>query len=396
MKILHTSDWHLGAKTDRRSRLAEQRKVLNEILSVCDREAVDIVLIAGDVYDQAVPTSEAEDLFFDTLEKLADNGDRVVIVSAGNHDDPKRIMANKYFAKKHNIVLAGDLHPVADVCRGSKAKITCTEHGTVKVEVEGRTQTETAWFGLLPYPTEYRITEKSNAENYSKKVGEWANLVCSDFNKKDFCCVVSHFTAVGAEYEEGGKFRRISINESGVVNLSDLPKADYYALGHLHSAQRLGSHAYYSGAPLKLSYIQKTTSVNLLDVENGKLKSVEQINLVSPNKMQKVCAVGLDAVAEELQYFSTEDIVELTIVQDKPLLSTEINGIKERYPCVQQIKLMLTNMTKDSEIYINNRDKLEPKELFENFYKRVKGVAPSDKIVSLFVELMEETNSEAN
>ena len=164
----------------------------------------------------------------------------------------------------------------------------------------------------------------------------------------------------------------------------------------MHSAQRLGSHAYYSGAPLKLSYIQKTTSVNLLDVENGKLKSVEQINLVSPNKMQKVCAVGLDAVAEELQYFSTEDIVELTIVQDKPLLSTEIKGIKERYPCVQQIKLMLTNMTKDSEIYINNRDKLEPRELFENFYKRVKGVAPSDKIVSLFVELMEETNSEAN
>lgn len=396
MKILHTSDWHLGAKTDRRSRLNEQRKVLGEIVSVCDREGVDIVLIAGDVFDQAIPTSEAEDLFFDTLEKLTDKDERVVIVCAGNHDDPKRIMANRYFAKKHNIVLCGDLHPVSDAKRSSRVKITSLESGAIKVSVEGREKTESAIFGLLPYPTEYRIEEKTSAEEYSKKVGEWANLVCADFNKDTFNCFVSHFTAVGAEYEEAGKFRKISLNESGVVNMSDLPKADYYALGHIHSAQRLNSKAYYSGAPIKLSYIQKTTSVNLLNVENGKLKTVEQIQLHTPVKMARVCAEGLDGVASELQYYSTEDLVELTIVQDKPLTTAEIKGIKERYPCVQQIKLLLTNMAKDNEVYINNRDKLKPRELFEHFYMAKKGIKPSEKIVNLFIELMEETDSETN
>lgn len=396
MKILHTSDWHLGAKTDRRSRLNEQRTVLGEIVSVCDREGVDIVLIAGDVFDQAIPTSEAEDLFFDTLEKLTDKDERVVIVCAGNHDDPKRIMANRYFAKKHNIVLCGDLHPVGDSKRSSRVKVKTLESGAIQVDVDTLGKTETAIFGLLPYPTEYRIEEKTSAEDYSKKVGEWANLVCSDFNKTTFNCFVSHFTAVGSEYEEAGKFRKISLNESGVVNMSDLPKADYYALGHIHSAQRISSKAYYSGAPIKLSYIQKTTSVNLLDVEDGKLKTVSQIELHTPVKMARVCADSIDGVGSELQYYSTEDLVELTIVQDKPLTTAEIKGIKERYPCVQQIKLLLTNMAKDNEVYINNRDKLKPRELFEHFYMAKKGVKPSEKIANLFIELMEETDSETN
>ncbi len=396
MKILHTSDWHLGAKTDRRSRLNEQKKVLGEIVSVCDREGVDIVLIAGDIYDQSVPTSEAEDLFFDTLEKLTDGDERVVIVCAGNHDDPKRIMANRYFAKKHNIVLAGDLHPMCESLRSSRAKITSSQNGTVRVDIEYRDKTETAMFGLLPYPTEYRIDEKVTGAEYSEKVGEWAKIVCSDFDKNTFCCLVSHFTAVGADYEEAGNVRKISINESGVVNLSDLPSADYYALGHIHSAQKIGSKAYYCGAPMKLSYIQKSNSVNLLDVENGKLKSVKQVELMTPVKMARVCADGIEDVSKELQYYSTEDLVELTIVQDKPLTSAEIKGIKERYPCVQQIKLLLTNMVKDNEVYINNRDKLKPRELFQHFYKSKKGVSPSEKIVNLFIELMEETDSETN
>lgn len=396
MKILHTSDWHLGAKTDRRNRIGEQRKVMNELASICDREGVDIVVIAGDIYDQAVPTSEAEDLFFDTIEKISDNGDRVVIVCAGNHDDPKRIMANVHFAKKHNIVLAGDLHPVCEARRSSKAKVTCTPNGSCVVDIEKANGTERAVFGILPYPTEYRIEEKAENEEYSKKVGEWAKKVCMDFKKDTFNCLVSHFTAVGADFEEGGIFRKISVNETGVVNIKDLPKADYYALGHLHSRQSLVSNAHYCGAPIKLSYLQKTTSVNLLTVANGNLKSVEPIQLYTPVKMERVCALGLENVSKELEYFTTEDIVELTIVQDKPLTSAEIKGLKDRYPCIQQIKLMMKNLSKDDDVYITDRDKLEPKELYKSFYKASKGVAPSEKLVNLFVELMEETESETN
>ena len=78
---------------------------MDEIVKISNEERIDLVLIAGDIFDQAVPTSEAEDLFYETLDKLTAGGDRVVVAIAGNHDDHKRLMAGVYFAKKHRIVI---------------------------------------------------------------------------------------------------------------------------------------------------------------------------------------------------------------------------------------------------------------------------------------------------
>ena len=109
MKILHTADWHLGVKTNGIDRLEEQKKVLEEILSIANFENIDCVLIAGDVFNSSTPSAEAEELFFDTIEKLSSSGDRFVFILAGNHDDPTRIEASIPLASKHNIALAGDL-----------------------------------------------------------------------------------------------------------------------------------------------------------------------------------------------------------------------------------------------------------------------------------------------
>ena len=76
MKILHTADWHLGVRTEGRSRINEQREIMSEIVKIARDEKIDVVLISGDIYDQAVPTSEAEDLFYETLEKLTKDEDR--------------------------------------------------------------------------------------------------------------------------------------------------------------------------------------------------------------------------------------------------------------------------------------------------------------------------------
>ena len=93
MKFLHTADWHLGVKTNGRDRLDEQKKVLDEIISIANYENIDCVLIAGDVFNTASPSADAEELFFDAIEKLSNHGDRFVFVLAGNHDDPTRLSA---------------------------------------------------------------------------------------------------------------------------------------------------------------------------------------------------------------------------------------------------------------------------------------------------------------
>lgn len=396
MKILHTADWHLGAKTDRRNRIDEQLRVMNEIVAIADENDIDIVIISGDIFDNAVPTSEAEELFFNTMEKLSANNERVVVALAGNHDDPKRLIAGRNFAKKHNVVLAGDFNVVIEKSSGKRLNVEDVGEGFVSITKIEEGQLEKTVVAVLPYPVDYRLKYKTEAEDYSGKVREWAKLVSKGFKKNAFNILASHLTVVGSEAEQDNDFRTVKISEPGVVKKSDLPKADYYALGHIHSCQEISNEIWYSGAPIRYSYIQKTTSVNIVTSQKGALKSVEKIDLQCPVKMQKVTAIGVDEVKSKLDYFSSEDIVELTIVQDKPLTSEQIKNIKEEFPCVLQVKLKLTNIETDDEVYISNRDKLSAKDLFVNFYKAKRGAEPQNELTELFVEMMEDNSSEAN
>ena len=92
MKILHTSDWHVGKRLMGRERLAEQAEVLDEIIQISEREEVDLVLIAGDVFDTYTPSAEAEELFYSKVKALAGK-DRTVLMISGNHDDGVRLSA---------------------------------------------------------------------------------------------------------------------------------------------------------------------------------------------------------------------------------------------------------------------------------------------------------------
>src|ERR1035437_3612263 len=107
MKILHTSDWHLGKRLESFSRFEEQKAVLSEICEIADREQVNAIIISGDLFDTFNPPVEAMDLFYKTLKRLANNGQRAVIALAGNHDSPDRIEAPEPLARECGILLAG-------------------------------------------------------------------------------------------------------------------------------------------------------------------------------------------------------------------------------------------------------------------------------------------------
>ena len=109
MKILHTADWHLGKRLDRFSRLEEQVLVMNEIVEIADEQKVDMVLIAGDLFDNFNPSVEATELFYKTLKQLSLNGKRPVIAISGNHDSPNFIDAPNPLARECGIILIG--HP---------------------------------------------------------------------------------------------------------------------------------------------------------------------------------------------------------------------------------------------------------------------------------------------
>ena len=107
MKILHTADWHLGKRLDTFSRLEEQREVLQEICDIADREAVEVVIVAGDLFDNFNPSSEATELLYSTLHCLSNNGKRAIIAIAGNHDSPERIEVPDALARACGIIFVG-------------------------------------------------------------------------------------------------------------------------------------------------------------------------------------------------------------------------------------------------------------------------------------------------
>jgi len=108
MKILHTSDWHLGKKLGHYSRLEEQINVLDEICTIADEHAADVVVIAGDLFDTYNPPNEAVDLFYSTVKRLSREGKRPVFAIAGNHDSPDRIQTPDPLARECGIIFIGN------------------------------------------------------------------------------------------------------------------------------------------------------------------------------------------------------------------------------------------------------------------------------------------------
>lgn len=386
MKFLHTSDWHLGAKTNGRDRLAEQKRTLEEIESIANFENIDCVIIAGDVFNTASPSAEAEELFFDAIQKLSNNGERFIFVLAGNHDDPTRLSAGLPLASKHNIALVSSLEKLKESAftKNSEIKVIETGKGHIKI----KKNEEIATIAYLPYPTESRISEKVDPElSYAEKVKEWADISTSAFDLDTFNIFVSHLFMVGSQTNDG----TVKVGDLMAMPKTMMPKADYTALGHIHSAQDLGDNIFYSGAITKLNIKNKDLSVNVLESENGKLVDVKTIALKNPAKYEKVVVSSIEEANDKLLNYDNLDIVELEIIQNEPLSASSIKTLKKDFPCISNISL-----TRPAGAYQSKsntkRIKLNDVDLFSEFYKAVRGVEPSNDLVEMFINCKGDEN----
>lgn len=159
MRILHTSDWHLGKSLEQISRIEEQKDFINNLCQIVEDEKIDLILIAGDIYDTYNPSAAAEELFYEAIDRLNDKGKRAIVVIAGNHDNPDRLCASSPLAYKNGIILLG--YP------GSDASTYKINSKNIKIEAAGA-----GWLELnlancehntiiltLPYPSESRLEE---------------------------------------------------------------------------------------------------------------------------------------------------------------------------------------------------------------------------------------------
>jgi len=272
MKILHTSDWHIGRTLNGRKRYAEHEAFLNWLARTVDEENVDAVLISGDVFDNTTPSNAAQELYYRFLCRVAGSSGRQVVVIAGNHDSPSFLKAPKELLKHIHIqVFACAAHDPADevtvLCAmdGRPGMIVCA------VPYLRDTDLRTAEAGESLEDKERKMI--GEIKNHYLRVCEAAMKIRERLQKPLPIVAMGHLFAAGGRTLDGDGVRHLSVGTLAQVGKEVFPDViDYLALGHLHVPQRVGGSEVmrYCGSPLPMGFGEagQEKKVVLVNFEN--------------------------------------------------------------------------------------------------------------------------------
>jgi len=381
MKILHTSDLHIGKKIMGRERFSEYRAVFCELAEVCRREKTELLLIAGDVFDTYTPSAEAEEIFYQCVKLLAENC--AVLIVSGNHDDHVRLTAASVLAQEHNIYILGNsLNAVVCKSIGGTHPVKSGAGWVIFENDRG----EQVYINALPYPNEARFKEGRSEETFEEKMTRWINCGEEGKAKNIPSIFLSHIFVAGGSVSESE--REIDLGGTRSVPLRLLPSCDYCALGHLHKRQRIGKNAYYSGAPMQFSFDEcgAVKSVNVFDLTERGVENFSQVELCSARKLVRLQANSVQDGISLLKKYS-EYFVELTINLNAPMTPQESKSLRENENLVS-LKAEVRSAEIDYGKY-SNKNK-SSSELFSDYYKLRYGADVPKELLSLFLSLTEE------
>jgi DNA repair protein SbcD/Mre11 len=294
VKILHTSDWHVGKVLKGQSRVAEHIAVLAQVVDITRVERADLVIVAGDLYDTAAPTPDATRLVTRALSALRGTGAAVVAIG-GNHDNGPALDALRPWAEAAGIALRGSVRD------------TAADH-----VVEGRTAGGERWrLVALPFLSQryavraiemYELTAAEENQTYADHVGRLIAALSGSPEPDVVNLVTAHLTVVGATMG-GGEREAHSILGYAVPSTVFPTDAHYVALGHLHRAQQvLGPcPVRYSGSPLAIDFGEEdnTPSVTIVEVTAQTAAKVREVPITAATALRTVRGTLADLTAVE-------------------------------------------------------------------------------------------------
>lgn len=402
MRILHTGDWHLGKNLEGASRMDEQELFLNDFVDIVEKNKVDLVIIAGDVYDNSNPPARAEKMFYDTLKKLSKNGERLILVIAGNHDNPERLVAAGPLAMEHGIIMSGTPKTVIQCGEYGQHKVINSGEGFIEVEINN----ERAVILNVSYPSEKRLNEvlygemdsdEDRVKTYGERIKSLFDSLEKNYRSDTINLVVSHLFAMGSE--EGGSERSIQLGGSYIVNGSCFPKeAQYIALGHVHKPQIVpgtNKKARYSGSPLHYNKkeINITKKCFIIDVKANEECVVNEIELkvYKPIEIWK-CESISDAINKCEENKDRNCWVYLEVKCDRYIREDEIKKMKGIKKDILEIIPKLQSDEEDESAVTIQEKSFE--EIFREFYKKERNIEADDEVVNLLLKLVSEEGDE--
>lgn len=370
MKIIHTSDWHLGISLHNASLIDEQRYFIDYLINVVKDQKVDAVIIAGDVFDHSVSSAEAITLYNYAVTRLCNELGVPVVIAAGNHDGAARLASCNELLKKAGLYIYGKL----------TAEINAVEIGNSSI-----------------YPIPYFNVDEVKALYPEEKISSYADAmevvlknIKQNFKEGNSNILMCHCFVSGSVLSESD--RTALVGGSSVVPSGIFDGFDYVAMGHLHKAQDRGYNIRYSGSPIKYSFSEAShlKTITMLEIEDG--IKYEELEIV-PLRETRIIRGTFDEVLE----FANNDMKRDDFIKIE---------ITDMYAGMEAVELFRTyyanllnitgkmNETEENQLTVEELYTLSPKHILEKFYKETTGCEVTEEQLKLFEKAMESVNSQ--
>jgi exonuclease SbcD len=374
MRFIHTSDWHLGRSFYNTSLIEDQAYALDQLVNLAKEHKPDLVLIAGDVYDRAVPSPEAVRLLDDVLTRLILENQISVLLIAGNHDSPLRLHFGARLMRSLRLYVFGVLAEPESFIQMPD------EHGLV-------------CFYAMPYaePAVVRARTQNDAiTNPESALGSWLDAVRSVHPPQARSVIVAHAFVQGGIVSESE--RQLSIGGTETVSNALFSGFNYVALGHLHRPQSIGPETvHYSGSLLKYSFSEcdHRKSVNVVEMDAAGNCRVEPIPIRPKREVRVVEGYLDDLLRDPPQEISREDFVRFRLL-DKGALYEPMSRLRQAFPNALGLDRPGLIDPESTAILPTNPRSNDARALFRDFFSQVMNEPLSAEQDALFVEIIDD------
>lgn len=370
MKIIHTSDWHLGISLHNASLAEEQRYFIDYLINVVKEQKVDAVIIAGDVFDHSVSSAEAITLYNYAVTRLCNEIGVPVVIAAGNHDGAARLASCNELLKKAGLYIYGKL----------SSEIKAVEIGNLSI-----------------YPIPYFNADEVKALYPEEKISSYADAmeivvknIKQNFKPGNNNILMCHCFVSGSVLSESD--RTAMVGGSSVVPSVIFDGFDYVAMGHLHKAQDRGYNIRYSGSPIKYSFSESNHSktITMLDIED--VIKYEEFEIV-PLRETRIIRGTFDEVLEFANLDTKrDDYIKIEITDMYAGMET-VELFRTYYVNLLNITGKM-NETEENQLTVEELYTLSPDDILEKFYRETTGCDVTEEQLKLFNQAMEALNSQ--
>ena len=373
MRFIHTADWHLGRIFHNVHLTEDQAYVLDKFIEVVQDARPDVVIIAGDIYDRAVPPQDAVSLLDDVLSRLVGKVGVPVVLIAGNHDSPERLSFGARILANSNLHVFGPLLPE---CR---PVVLEDDFGPVNIYA-------------IPFAEPSVVRERlgeDDIRDHDSALRQILHKIRAKQPTDRRSILVAHAAVVGSRTSDSE--RPLSIGGSETVEPAIFDGFNYVALGHLHQPQSSGKdHIQYSGSIMKYSFSEAShqKSVTIVEMDAIGKCTIERINLSPRRDVRRIEGTMEDILKKARSDENKDDYIMVTLLDRQPVLNA-MGRLREVYPNTLHIERpMFTSSAVHARAPADHL-RLSEVEMFSSFFSQVTGEEMTETETQVFVYIIE-------